>query len=131
LYTLYNMPNDCWNHITIACKNKKYADQISDIVYNELKHEEGDKYVYNKTVNIIRRGTRGIEFKLLTAWRPYFEWLNVLLDRYPNCWVKNEWWEEEDWQEFGLDILPTMVKKMLKILNGKIYPSIVSTTCLS
>ena len=88
------MPNDCWNHITIVCKNKKYADQITDIVYNELKHEEGDNYVYNKNVNMIRRGTRGLEFKVLTARRPYFEWLNVLLDRYPNCWVKNEWWEE-------------------------------------
>ena len=88
------MPNDCWNHITIVCKNKKYADQITDIVYNELKHEEGDKYVYNKNVNMIRRGTRGLEFKVWSAWRPHFEWLNVLLDRYPNCWVKNEWWEE-------------------------------------
>jgi hypothetical protein len=26
--------------------------------------------------------------------QPDFKWLDSLLDKYPNCWVKNEWNEE-------------------------------------
>jgi hypothetical protein len=29
-----------------------------------------------------------------SAWNPNYEWLESLLDKYPNCWVKNEWSEE-------------------------------------
>lgn len=31
---------------------------------------------------------------MYTKWRPDIKWLNGLLDKYPDCWVKNQWDEE-------------------------------------
>ena len=88
------MPNDCWNHITITCENREFNDEFNNLVINELKHKEDEKYVYHETIDMLKRGTRGIIFSLLTAWNPDYEWLECLLEKYPNCWIKNEWSEE-------------------------------------
>jgi hypothetical protein len=61
---------------------------------NELQHNENDEYIYNKTVEMIKRGRRGIIFNIWSAWNPDFEWLESLIHKYPNCWIKNEWSEE-------------------------------------
>jgi hypothetical protein len=29
-----------------------------------------------------------------SPWNPDYEWMESLLQKYPNCWVKNEWSEE-------------------------------------
>ena len=88
------MPNDCWNRMTITCENREFVDELTNLVLNELKHKEGNKHVYHETVHMIQRGTRGIIFEIWSAWNPDYEWLESLLDKYPNCWVKNEWNEE-------------------------------------
>lgn len=88
------MPNDCWSHITITCENREAVDELNNLIINELKHKEENKYVYHETVNMIKRGTRGLIFDIWSAWNPDYEWLEGLLDKYPNCWVKNEWSEE-------------------------------------
>ena len=88
------MPNDCWNRITITCENIEFAEELNNLIINELKHKEDDKYVYHETIDMLKRGTRGIIFSLLSAWNPDYEWLDGLLDKYPNCWIKNEWIEE-------------------------------------
>jgi hypothetical protein len=61
---------------------------------NELQHNENDEYIYNKTVEMIKRGRRGIIFNIWSPWNPDFEWLESLILKYPNCWIKNEWSEE-------------------------------------
>jgi len=86
------MPNDCWNHITITCQND--AEELNNLIMNELQHRKDDQYAYHETVDMLKRGTRGAIFKLWSAWNPDFEWLDGLLDKYPNCWIKNEWSEE-------------------------------------
>jgi hypothetical protein len=88
------MPNDCWNHITITCENREFTEELNNLVINELKHKEDDKYIYLETVDMLKRGTRGIIFNLWSAWNPDYEWLESLLEKYPNCWIKNEWSEE-------------------------------------
>uniref|UniRef100_A0A6C0B9M3 YubB ferredoxin-like domain-containing protein n=1 Tax=viral metagenome TaxID=1070528 RepID=A0A6C0B9M3_9ZZZZ len=88
------MPNDCWNCMTITCENIEFAEELNSLVINELKHKEGEKYIYNETIDMLQRGTRGIIFNAWSAWNPDYEWLENLLDKYPNCWVKNEWSEE-------------------------------------
>jgi hypothetical protein len=85
------MPNDCWNHITITCDCIK---ELDNLVNNELKHKEGDELVYNETVTMIQKGSRGIIFDIITNWQPDIIWLENLLHKYPMCWVKNEWYEE-------------------------------------
>ena len=88
------MPNDCWNHITITCENREFTEELNNLIINELKHKEDEKYVYHETVNMLKRGTRGIICSLWSDWNPDYEWLDSLLDKYPNCWIKNEWSEE-------------------------------------
>jgi hypothetical protein len=61
---------------------------------NELQHKVNDEYIYNETVEMIKRGRRGIIFNIWSAWNPDFEWLESLIHKYPNCWIKNEWSEE-------------------------------------
>jgi len=88
------MPNDCWSHMTITCENPEAVCELNKLIFNELKHEENDKRVYHETVEMIKRGTRGIIFDIWSAWNPDYEWLESLLEKYPNCWIKNEWSEE-------------------------------------
>jgi hypothetical protein len=85
------MPNDCWNHITITCD---CIIELDNLVNNELKHKEGDKLVYNKTVTMIKKGSKGIIFDKITNWQPDIMWLEDLLHKYSMCWIKNEWYEE-------------------------------------
>ena len=82
------MPNDCWNDITITCKNIESIEEFNNLITNELLYKENNEY------KIIKKGTRGIIFTLWSAWKPDFKWLENLLDKYPNCWIKNEWCEE-------------------------------------
>jgi hypothetical protein len=84
--------NLCTNFITIACKDEEVLDNL---VRNELQFSDGNNnYVYNETINMIKRGCRGIVFEIFTADNPPYEWLAKLIDTYPNCWIKNEWCNE-------------------------------------
>ena len=89
------MPNDCWNNITIICEDSKELDKL---FINELTREEdrdyGIEFYYYKNITIQKKCFNGIIFQQLTAWKPQYEWLESLLTKYPNCWVKNEWNEE-------------------------------------
>ena len=88
------MPNDCWNHITITCENPSVPDELNSLVMNELQHKENDEYIYHETVEMKKRCRRGIIFNIWSPWNPDFEWLESLILKYPNCWIKNEWSEE-------------------------------------
>lgn len=87
------MPNDCYNYLTITTDS---PEELNDIIRNEFQHESNadNEYVYNETVKVQQRGSRGIRLRLWTAWSPEFEWLEGLLDKYPFIWIKNEWEEE-------------------------------------
>ena len=90
-----HMGNDCWNQLTITCE--KSADELNDLITNEIQYKQNDEHnesVHNEHVRIITRGKRGIKVDMYTKWQPDFKWLTGLLDKYPNCWVKNQWDEE-------------------------------------
>lgn len=75
------MPNDCQNHISIVCHEN--PDQLQQLYDNELNKD-----------NVIHKSKQGILFNYITAWNPDFEWLDSLVEKYPLCWIKNEWDEE-------------------------------------
>ena len=87
----YKMPNDCTNYITITCKDEEVLNKL---VREELQIYDGNNYVYKEHVRMIKRGYRGIYFDIWSAWNPDYKWLESLLEKYPDCWVKNEWQEE-------------------------------------
>lgn len=88
------MPNDCYNKITIVCKDKPVPDELNTLIITELQHKENGIYVYNNTIELIKKGSLGIIFELWSAWNPDYEWLATLLNKYPHFWIKNEWYEE-------------------------------------
>jgi len=79
------MPNDCTNEFTIA--SHENPDQLNTLIGREFND-------FGEQMEIRRRWSHGISFKLITAWEPDFEFLERLLNNYHECWVKNEWWEE-------------------------------------
>ena len=85
------MPNDCWSFMTITCED---PDQLTRLVQKELQYKENGALVYHETIEMVKRGVKGIVFRVLTAASPNFVWLESLLSNYPSCWVKNEWEEE-------------------------------------
>lgn len=123
------MPNDCFNHITITCEDISKIEELNALIINELQHKSvNEKYVYNDTVNMLTRGHRGIIFDLWTAWNPNYEWLESLLDKYPNCWVKNEWWEEGGFAGVWIGYVTNSNEKDIKqltwndiCLEGKVF----------
>jgi len=104
------MPNDCWNRMTITCLEYEYTEELKNLIKNELQYEEKEndekndeekdkenkegQPKYHEIVRMIRCGRRGIIFEIWSPWNPDYEWLEGLLDKYPNCWIKDEWSEE-------------------------------------
>jgi len=89
------MPNDCWNTITIVCKDRPVPDELNELIINELQHRVNDLYVYNDNIELIKKGNLGIMFESSSsAQNPDYTWLEMLLTKYPNFWIKNEWYEE-------------------------------------
>jgi hypothetical protein len=88
------MPNDCWNLITIATHEN--PNELELLIQNEFTHhiDEDGNPVYHRTVELLEKGKGGVILRLWSGWNPDFEWLEGLLDKYPSCWVKNEWSEE-------------------------------------
>lgn len=85
------MPNDCTNIITIICKNQEI---LYNFIENELQTIKNNNSEYNEIVKILKQGKYGLVFKLLSAWMPDYEFLESLLKKYPEFWIKNEWHEE-------------------------------------
>jgi hypothetical protein len=78
------MPNDCWNHMTIT-GNKS---DIAKLIASEFL------IVPSWCLQFIKKREEGVIFKLWSPWKPDFPWLESLIDKYPSCWVKDEWNEE-------------------------------------
>ena len=87
------MPNDCDNYLTIT---SEFPDELTQLIQNEFQYKsnESDEYLFRQTVKIQKRGCRGIQLRVWSAWQPDFEWLEGLLDKYPTAWIKNDWIEE-------------------------------------
>ena len=56
--------------------------------------QEEFKNIPEWALDIQAHGIEGLIFKLWSRWIPDFAWLEGLLDKYPNIWIKNEWNEE-------------------------------------
>ena len=78
------MPNDCWNHITIAANET----DIASFVNEELKN------IPEWALKMKVRATKGLIFNLWSRWQPDFKWMESILKKYPSFWMKNEWSEE-------------------------------------
>jgi hypothetical protein len=78
--------------MTITCDN---PEELSALIKTELQEmTEDGKLVYHETIEVLKRGVKGIMFRQWSAWKPDYEWLESLLTKYPCCWIKNEWDEE-------------------------------------
>jgi hypothetical protein len=78
------MPNDCWNYIMLTADEK----ELNKFVREELEIPE-------KKYKVEARGLEAIRFKLWSEWKPDFDWFEMLLTKYPSCWIKNEWIVED------------------------------------
>ena len=88
------MPNNCYNKIIIANNN---SQELNLLVDNEFGHFLTENYTSNDNDKfyIYRQGEYGISLKLWSSCTANFEWLEGLLDKYPDVWVKNNWLSED------------------------------------
>ncbi len=77
------MPNACLNHLTIICHEN--PSQLQELY---------DKNLNNNNCNLIHKSNQGIIINIWSSWEPDFEWLDLLIKNYPECWLKNIWEEE-------------------------------------
>jgi hypothetical protein len=90
------MSYSCYNTITIICHHISFADEIDNIIlelYNSKETCDYKEYNDYETIQIIKKGKRGVVFNLTGEWQPDYEWLTYLLDKCPNCLIKNEWYQ--------------------------------------
>lgn len=81
------MPNWCWNHITITGERAVLDTLMKD--ENLFSKDINDERISNETSG------QGIEvFNMASRWLPEYQWLESLLDKYPDIWIKNVWYEE-------------------------------------
>ena len=85
------MPNDCSNIITITSHNEEL---LNNFIQNELNPIEMHNTKHHEVIKIYKRGSYGIVFKLWSAWSPDYNWLEDMLNKYQEFWIKNEWHEE-------------------------------------
>ena len=90
------MPNDCWNRIMVVCNpyDQPSCDQLRLFIIDEVNTIYLNDDVYDDRICIHKQHHSYIVFTLWSRWHPDFEWLDGLLDKYPACWIKNEWYEE-------------------------------------
>lgn len=81
------MPNDCWNIMTFISEDN--SEEVTKLFNNEIKANPPD----DKLI-IHYKGNNGIKFQLWSDWGADNEWLNKLVEKYPKCWIKNDWYEE-------------------------------------
>jgi hypothetical protein len=84
------MPKYCWNLITIVSNSN--PDELNTLISDEFENIVDGMIQYK--CEIIKKGRRGIVLRKWSLWNPNFEWLEGLLDKYPSCWIKNNWYEE-------------------------------------
>jgi hypothetical protein len=82
------MPNDCWNSITFISEDN--SEELTDLFNKEIKATNPPE----NCLQIDYKGKNGIKFKLWSAWGGDSKWLEGLIPKYPNCWIKNDWYEE-------------------------------------
>ena len=85
------MPNDCNNIITIICKNTESLNKFIETELEAIKLHNGE---YSRFTQVLKQGTFGVVFRLLTPWNPDYKWLKNILELHPEFWIKNEWHEE-------------------------------------
>ena len=114
------MPNDCWSRVTITCENPDAVNELNNLILNELKHKDGEKYVYNETVDMIKRGPRGIilifgqhGILIMIGLRVYWKSIQIV-------GLKMYGAKKVDALEFGLVIIIIM-KKLLNTCSGMIF----------
>jgi hypothetical protein len=79
------MPNWCWNHITVTGERAVLDDLMKDDNLQGIPDEFFSKKASGQGIEIFNMGSR---------WEPEYEWLESLLDKYPDIWIKNMWSEE-------------------------------------
>jgi hypothetical protein len=89
----YIMHNDCYNTIIITNEN---SHELNRLIDTEFGHFLTDNYTSNDNEKfyIYRTGDYGISFKLWSECAPDFEWLDRLLTKYQDVWIKNSWLSE-------------------------------------
>ena len=89
------MPNECYNNIIISCPDSIELHEL----YTELIKTEDEKknehLYYYKNITIEKKTNNLIKFRQITKWNPDYDWLEGLIIKYPNCWVKNDWYDED------------------------------------
>ena len=90
------MPNECYNNIIITCPD---TIELQNLYNRELIKTEdeakNEQLYYYKNIIIGKKTNNFIKFRQITKWNPDYEWLERLLIDYPNCWIKNEWYDED------------------------------------
>ena len=78
------MPNDCDNYLTVTTNSENVIPEI----LQEIQHEFAQ-------VTVRRQHALGLRVKYTTPWEPKIQFLEMLVDKYPSIWIKNDWVSED------------------------------------
>jgi hypothetical protein len=76
------MPNECVNYITIKFKSQ---NERQDFEMDFMNNHRG----LNK--KIIKKGSTGIIVRFNVPSEPDIEFLQCILQKHPDCWIRNDW----------------------------------------
>lgn len=104
------MPNDCTNYITVTgdeqtillLHNTKFDFNFFIPAPTGVNELSGDKLIDWRYDNwgtkwapyeykLLQKGKRGMRARFNTAWFPPQQFLEFLLQKYPDLWIKCEW----------------------------------------
>jgi|TARA_B110000093_G_C12938491_1_gene396944 hypothetical protein len=83
------MPNHCWNYLTFVSEYN--PTELAELFDKEINSQN----IPDDCLCVKYKGDNGIKLKMMTNWGTDNKWLLGLLDKYPNCWIKNDWYEED------------------------------------
>ena len=111
------MPDKCTNYMTIVCMNEDVSGDLQKLIVNELQYNKEGSYFFDDNIQIHKQGKRGICFELYSQYTPNYEWLESLLHKYPNCWIKNEWSSENGFTGVFIGFIDTNKKMVIKHMS--------------
>jgi len=87
------MPNDCWNNVTFAFKQKgDKVSQVYDKYFNHIKEyfdkELNDGHAFFEKFD---ETPRGMIIRYFTGWLPDEETIKKVIEEYPEIYIKNEY----------------------------------------
>jgi hypothetical protein len=89
------MPNDCWSEVLFFGSTETIRTLLlTHLDFSHLFESDHIEYLTHFQVKHLHHSKHTALFKLHSAWTPPFSFLKLLVEKFPELWIRCLWDEE-------------------------------------